>query len=501
MKYLQNTKINKKTTTIIFFIILFISITSVGAQTFVDFVPPTQNPPQANINPFDTGELSLPVCGDAQLLTFSSGSFTCANDYKTQTEKNIAEGTYSEGQTTQTPSFDNQGNLVEDYRFLCLSTQYFRGLRDTASGLYAVCELNLLTEIDENAIECPFGHVADGFDEGTVLTSRQIVCKKALDYAFNSLAGKEEKLLSKLEAKDTCKTGYILIKGDETTTDWHCGVNHISTDIEKAYFCSQNKTYKICENGFDFVSYFNIPVQVFAVGSTGDTDGGGTKKGAAYIFEKSLDGLLSQTLKISNNGGGDGLLNINLNSNDEFGASVSHSDNLIAVGSTGNSIYEGAVHIFEKDSNGIWSKTFEISENGGGTGKLDISLDYYDRFGSSVSYLDNTLVVGSYGDDDGGPSTSKGAAYIFEKDLNGDWEQTLKISDNGGGAGKLDINLSNWDVFGFSTSYLDNTLVVGAYADDDGGETEVQFICLKKIQTECGLKPLRYQTTEVELVN
>ena len=180
--------------------------------------------------------------------------------------------------------------------------------------------------------------------------------------------------------------------------------------------------------------------------------------------------MLSQTLKISNNGGGDGLLNINLNSNDEFGASVSHSDNLIAVGSTGNSIYEGAVHIFEKDSNGIWSKTFEISENGGGTGKLDISLDYYDRFGISVSYSDNTLVVGAYGDDDGSRSRSKGAAYIFEKDLNGDWEQTLKISDNGGGDGKLDINLNDLDELGSSVSYSDNTLVVGVYRDDDGGE-------------------------------
>ena len=112
--------------------------------------------------------------------------------------------------------------------------------------------------------------------------------------AFNSWAGKEEKLLSKLEAK-----------GKQEEMDWHCGV--ISTDIEKAYFCSQNKTYKICENGFDFVSFQHV----------------------FELFEKSLDGLLS--LKISNNGGGDGLLNINLNSNDEFGASVSHSDFFLFV--------------------------------------------------------------------------------------------------------------------------------------------------------------------------
>ena len=176
--------------------------------------------------------------------------------------------------------------------------------------------------------------LADGFDEGTVLTSRQIVCKKALEYAFNGLIGREKTLLSKLEIKDDCKTGYVLTKGDETTTDWHCGVNNISAEEEKIYFCSQNKTYKICKNDFDFVPFFNKTTQIFAVGSYGDTDGGGTAKGAVYIFERNLDGTLSQTFKISNNGGGDGLLNVYLDSNDKFGLSTSYSDNTLAVGAS-----------------------------------------------------------------------------------------------------------------------------------------------------------------------
>ena len=408
------------------------------------------------------------MCGDAQLLTFSSGSFTCANDYKTQTEKNITQGA---DQYTQTPSFDDQGNLVEDYRFLCLSTQYFRGLRDTASGLYAVCELNLLTEIDKNAVECPFGHVADGFDEGTALTSRQIVCKKALDYAFNSLIGKEEKLLSKLSIKDTCKTGYVLIKGDETTTDWHCGVNNISIEQEKEYFCSQNPTYKICENNFDFVSYFNIPTQFLAIGSTGDSDGGSTGKGAVYIFEKKLNGALTQSLKISNNGGGEGKLNVDLDGNDYFGTSVSYSTDVLVVGAKEDDDGKsgaGAAYIFHKDSNKEWSQTLKISNNGGGTGKLNVDLDKYDFFGASVSYSNKTLAVGTYGDDDG--DNHQGAVYIFEQKPNKEWSQTLKISENGGGIEKLDVNLDFLDFFGNSVSYSNSTLAVGAYGDDDGGD-------------------------------
>ena len=469
MKYLQNTKINKTTTTTIFFILLFVFTTLAGAQTLVDFVPPTQNPPQANINPFDTGELSLPVCSSSQLLTFNSGSFTCVSDYKTQTEKNFAQNP-DQNPDLQTPSFDDQGNLIEDYRFLCLSTQYFRGLRETSSGLYAVCELNSLIEIDENAVECPSGYVADGFDEGTVLTSRQIVCKKALEYAFNGLIGREKTLLSKLEIKDDCKTGYVLTKGDETTTDWHCGVNNISAEEEKIYFCSQNKTYKICKNDFDFVPFFNKTTQIFAVGSYGDTDGGGTAKGAVYIFERNLDGTLSQTFKISNNGGGDGLLNVYLDSNDQFGVSTSYSDNTLAVGAQGDDNGgpgKGAVYIFEKDSSGEWEQTLKISDHGDGAEKLDINLDPNDNFGRSVLYLDNQLFVGAHGD--GGGGTNKGAVYIFEKDSSGDWEKTLKISDNGGGAGLLDINLDSHDVFGISVNAYKDTLVVGASSDDDGG--------------------------------
>ena len=120
---------------------------------------------------------------------------------------------------------------------------------------------------------------------------------------------------------------------------------------------------------------------------------------------------------------------------------------------------KGAVYVFEKDSGGEWSKTFKISDNEGGIGKLDVNLDTNDDFGSSLSYSDEKLFVGAPRDDDGG--TNKGAVYVFEKDSSGVWSQTLKISDNGGGTRLIDVNLSGNDIFGSSVSYLDETLVVG----------------------------------------
>ena len=97
----------------------------VSSQSTVDFVPPTQDPPKANINPFDTGGSPLPVCGESQLLNFISGSFVCVTDYETQTERSIAEGA---DPSEQNQLVDEDGELIEDYRFLCLSTQYFNYL-------------------------------------------------------------------------------------------------------------------------------------------------------------------------------------------------------------------------------------------------------------------------------------------------------------------------------------------------------------------------------------
>ena len=203
------------------------------------------------------------------------------------------------------------------------------------------------------------------------------------------------------------------------------------------------------------------------VGASGE-NAGGQDRGAVYIFEKDSNDEWSQTLKISDSGTGSGKLDVNLNNASEFGSSVSYSDDTLVVGSEGSygGDLKGAVYVFEKDSSGVWSQTLIISDNGGGTGKLDINLGVFEHFGGSVSYSDNRLFVGAFKDDDGG--TNKGAVYVFEKDSSGVWTKTLKISDNGGGAGLLDIGLNDSDQFGFSVSYSDDQLFVGAFKDDDG---------------------------------
>ena len=157
---------------------------------------------------------------------------------------------------------------------------------------------------------------------------------------------------------------------------------------------------------------------VLAVGANGDDDGE-FASGAVYLFEKS-NGVWSQVLKISNNSGGPGHLPITLDNDIWFGSSVavSAAGDQLAVGAYGDSDDRGAVYLFEKNS-GVWSRTFKISDNNGGTGNLDIPLetsrgqDSGDSFGLASGFSRNgtLLAVGATGDNEGG--IESGALYLF----------------------------------------------------------------------------------------
>ncbi|MEZ4334968.1 MAG: SUMF1/EgtB/PvdO family nonheme iron enzyme [Myxococcota bacterium] len=80
-----------------------------------------------------------------------------------------------------------------------------------------------------------------------------------------------------------------------------------------------------------------------------------------------------------------------------------------------------------------------------------------DEFGASVSVSGDTTVVGASGDDDGG--TNSGAAYVFTRSGT-TWTEQQKLVASDAAAG---------DDFGYSVSISGDTVVVGAFADDDAG--------------------------------
>ena len=85
-----------------------------------------------------------------------------------------------------------------------------------------------------------------------------------------------------------------------------------------------------------------------------------------------------------------------------------------------------------------------------------------DLFGGSVSIDGDTMVIGAYKDDDKG--LNSGSAYVFTRDTTGGitsgWTQVAKLTADDGAAG---------DYFGRSVSIDGDTVVIGAYGDDDDG--------------------------------
>ncbi len=86
------------------------------------------------------------------------------------------------------------------------------------------------------------------------------------------------------------------------------------------------------------------------------------------------------------------------------------------------------------------------------------NADLDDQLGDSVAVVGGTAVVGMPGDDD--TQNNSGAVLVFTRDSNGDWSQAAKLKAGDAGAG---------DNFGTSVALDGNTMVVGAFWDDDNG--------------------------------
>ena len=86
------------------------------------------------------------------------------------------------------------------------------------------------------------------------------------------------------------------------------------------------------------------------------------------------------------------------------------------------------------------------------------NTDLNDQFGNSVAVAGDAAVVGMPGDDD--TQNNSGAVLAFTRDSNGDWSQAAKLKAGDAGAD---------DNFGTSVALDGNTMVVGAFWDDDNG--------------------------------
>ncbi|GAB4024579.1 hypothetical protein GCM10028809_02090 [Spirosoma gilvum] len=182
-----------------------------------------------------------------------------------------------------------------------------------------------------------------------------------------------------------------------------------------------------------------------------DASGGNTVNlaGSAYIFSQNQGGAdnWGQVKKI---------VASDRSVIAQFGISVAISGSLIVVGAYGDNV-SGAAYVFSQSQGG--------TDNWGQVKKLVASDQAAsDSFGFSVGISGNTIVVGAYAEDEDASGsntlTGAGSAYVFSQNQGGanNWGQVKKLVASDRAAS---------DSFGFSVGISGNTIVVGAYAEDE----------------------------------
>jgi len=141
----------------------------------------------------------------------------------------------------------------------------------------------------------------------------------------------------------------------------------------------------------------------------------------------------------------------------------------------------GAVWILFMNTNGTVKSEQKISDL---QGNFSYTLDNEDFFGTGVDNIGdmdgdgiNDLIVGAYGDDDGGQN--KGAFYVLYLNANGTVKSDRKVSmTQGNFQGTLDVG----DYFGRTIDVINdldgngiNDLMVSCILDDDGGTNRGAF--------------------------
>ena len=208
---------------------------------------------------------------------------------------------------------------------------------------------------------------------------------------------------------------------------------------------------KLTASDASALAYFGYSVAVdddtVLVGAFGSYTGlGRTGYGSAYVFNKPPGGWTdgNETTKLTAS---------DRQPSDYFGISVALDGDTAVIGARLHNdpkagAGSGAAYIFTRES-GVWGEKAKLTASDGAAG---------DNFGVSVDVNVDTVVVGSWQDDDNGRES--GSAYVFTKPDLG-WAgtfETLKLTAPDGAAN---------DRFGWSVAVEGKQALVGAYKDDN----------------------------------
>ncbi|MDP6496242.1 MAG: FG-GAP repeat protein [Dehalococcoidia bacterium] len=234
--------------------------------------------------------------------------------------------------------------------------------------------------------------------------------------------------------------GDTIITGDpndffEGTDSGSASVFNLSSDtwIQQAQITADD-----IYQGYLFGEAVDIDGDTVVIGATG----GG--KGAVYVFVL-LNSIWAQQAK---------LVDLATDSSAQFGKSVAISGNTMVVGAPTDDAPEtdsGSAFVFTRTDD-VWGKVAQLAPSG------RIYTLSNNRFGKSVAIDSERIYVGAPGDLSTN-GTDSGAVYVFTLS-DGSWVEEAKLHASDGDQG---------DNFGHSVSVFNDTLVVGAPANDSNG--------------------------------
>jgi len=285
--------------------------------------------------------------------------------------------------------------------------------------------------------------------------------------SYSSLKAQSWRMLSKVVASDRLTDGLFGIS--VSMSDKYAAIGAIGDrlNLNEGVYIFEHDSYgnwseiqKVVSSDIGHNDEFGYSVAIsdnyLIVGAyleDEDTTGSTTiyDAGSAYIFERNGSGIWVEAKKLV---ASDRALG------DEFGISVSISGNYAIVGApyedddtlSANPIpRSGSAYIFERNPNGNWKEAQKLISSNRQPNAL---------FGYSVSISGSTAIVGAFGDNkdtSGNSFIPTGAAYIFERDTNGTWNEVKKLV-----ASDRDTN----DAFGYSVSLSSNHIIIGAGHED-----------------------------------
>ncbi|MBE7551933.1 MAG: FG-GAP repeat protein [Anaerolineales bacterium] len=196
------------------------------------------------------------------------------------------------------------------------------------------------------------------------------------------------------------------------------------------------------------LSYFGYSVAVSGDTVVAGAPGHNSTRGAAYIFVKPAGGWVTTSTfaaKLTTSDGAD---------NDGFADKVTLNGSAIAASAPGDDSKRGSVYVFNQPALGwVTTSTFaaKLTASDGAAN---------DDLGYSLGFSNNTIVAGAVHH-----VNYNGFAYVFVKPIAG-WVTTSTFS-----AKLIASDRATDDKFGISTGIANDVVVIGAWSDDIGPNT------------------------------